>query len=753
LVTAVGAGTCNIIYTVTGGCNGTPTALQPYTVTSNASAGSVTAGTTPQCTGQTTTYAVSGEVLGGGAGGWTSDDISVATVNAATGLVTAVGAGTCNIIYTVTGGCNGTPTSSQPYTVTPNASAGTVTAGTTPQCTGQTTTYTVSGEVLGGGTGGWTSDDISVATVNAATGLVTAVGAGTCNIIYTVTGGCNGTPTAQQSQTVNDLPNATFSYTGTPYCSNATDPLPTFNGGGVAGTFSSTPGLVFISTATGEVDLSASTAGTYTVANTIAAGSGCPQVQESGSITITTAPTATISYSGSPYCSNAVSASVTLIGTTGGVYSSVPAGLSINASTGEVNIGSSTPGNYTVTYNIAALGGCGVVKAVTSVIITQIPTAVISYSGSPYCTNAGIIPVTLTGIFGGDYSSLPVGLSLNTVNGAVDAGLSTPGTYTVSYTIAAVGGCSAVTATSPFIITPPVGTPVFIIGATSTRTQGAGTITYNATATNSTDITYTLSPAGTSSINPASGEVTWDPSYSGTAFITASASGCGGPATAIHTVTVNSSAISLNLKVFLEGYYTGSSTMRTAIAYIGGHFISKWGMTITDTITVVLHDASDYNIVVYTAYGVPLHTNGQANASIPGIYYNGSYFISIKQRNHLEAVSAAAVLLNATSVNYNFSDQSSKTYENNVKDISGNGLVWGLYSGDITQAGMEYHTTPNPTQDGMIDQDDLYYVFDSYLNGDYGYYYQDINGDGMVDITDLYLTFDNYLLGVYVATP
>ena len=77
--------------------------------------------------------------------------------------------------------------------------------------------------------------------------------------------------TATSSITITALPVATFSYTGTPYCQNAANPSPTFSGGGVAGTFSSTAGLVFVSTATGQINLSASTPGTYTVTNTIAA--------------------------------------------------------------------------------------------------------------------------------------------------------------------------------------------------------------------------------------------------------------------------------------------------------------------------------------------------------------------------------------------------------------------------------------------------------------------------------------------------
>jgi hypothetical protein len=86
--------------------------------------------------------------------------------------------------------------------------------------------------------------------------------------------------------TVTPLPVATFNYSGTPYCQDAANPLPGFSGGGVAGTFSSTPGLVFVSPATGQVDITSSTPGSYSVTNTIAAAGGCGIVIETSPITI-----------------------------------------------------------------------------------------------------------------------------------------------------------------------------------------------------------------------------------------------------------------------------------------------------------------------------------------------------------------------------------------------------------------------------------------------------------------------------------
>ena len=231
-------------------------------------------------------------------------------------------------------------------------------------------------------------------------------------------GGC-AAQTATTSVTITALPVATFSYTGSPYCQNAANPSPTFSGGGVAGTFSSTAGLVFVNTATGQINLSASTTGTYTVTNTIAASGGCAAVTATSSITITTLP---CSYD--QLCGKSIlffsrwSAGSDTDRYSGGTYSST-AGLTINAATGAITPSTSTAGTYTVTYTMAAAGGCAAQTATTSVTITKLPAATISYAGSPFCSSlVGAQAVTQTGTAGGTYSST-AGLTINAATGAI----------------------------------------------------------------------------------------------------------------------------------------------------------------------------------------------------------------------------------------------------------------------------------------------------------------------------------------------
>ncbi|RYE18781.1 MAG: hypothetical protein EOP51_21230, partial [Sphingobacteriales bacterium] len=124
-------------------------------------------------------------------GVWSSATPAVATINAATGVLTPVSAGTTVITYAVTvGSCISTATK----TITVNG----VIPVSAPAavCVGSTAALSPNS----GGT--WTSSNTAVATVNATTGIITGVASGTVSFTYT-NSTCSATTT---NVTVNTAP-------------------------------------------------------------------------------------------------------------------------------------------------------------------------------------------------------------------------------------------------------------------------------------------------------------------------------------------------------------------------------------------------------------------------------------------------------------------------------------------------------------------------------------------------------------------
>ncbi|GAA4331923.1 hypothetical protein GCM10023149_37970 [Mucilaginibacter gynuensis] len=101
---------------------------------------------------------------------------------------------------------------------------------------------------------------------------ISATTPGSYIITYTYQGLCPGSYSAPII--INANPKPEFAYNG-PYCQNQANPTPVFNLGTGPGVFSATPGgLVFVNVTTGQIDLRASTPGTYQVTNTVTLSDG-----------------------------------------------------------------------------------------------------------------------------------------------------------------------------------------------------------------------------------------------------------------------------------------------------------------------------------------------------------------------------------------------------------------------------------------------------------------------------------------------
>ncbi len=188
----------------------------------------------------------------------------------------------------------------------------------------------------------------------------------------------------------------------------------------------------------------------------------------------------------------------------------------------------------------------------------------------------------------------------------------------------------------------------------------------------------------------------------------------------------------LNLTLFLEGLYNGSSTMRKAMNAGGPQFPG----TTADQIQVELHNPANYSNIVYTASNVNLSTTGQASTTIPSAY-SGSYFLTIKHRNSIETVSSASVSMAGATINYNFNVPAKAYGGNLVMMIDG---IYTIYGGDVNQ-------------DGTVDISDMTLADNDAAAFINAYVPTDINGDATVDISDMTIIDNNASSFVTSVTP
>ncbi len=265
------------------------------------------------------------------------------------------------------------------------------------------------------------------------------------------------------------------------------------------------------------------------------------------------------------------------------------------------------------------------------------------------------------------------------------------------------------------LITPPL-EPVLLLPVNNATgvsltpfmdwTDVAGTTTYRLQiATNSTftNIVYNNALIATSEFTVPSGYLIGSTQYYWR--VAAINSGGQGNYSSPFTFTTRQTFF-LNLKVFLEGFYNAGTQVKDSLkVYLAN-----------PTTPFALRDSS--NALIDSLGNTSISF---ANAT------NGSYFIIVKHRNHLETWTAAPQVFSTGNItNYNFTDNITKAYGSNMKQV---GSVFVLYGGDANQDGYV-----NPTD---------YTLFKAQF-GLSDYKAADFNGDGFVDGYDTPIIYNNF---------
>ncbi|WP_305069027.1 PKD-like domain-containing protein, partial [Flavobacterium sp. LMO9] len=158
-------------------------------------------------------------------------------------------------------------------------------------------------------------------------------------------------------------------------------------------------------------------------------------------------------------CINSAITNITLAttGATGATFAGLPAGVTGSWSGNVATIIGTPTVSGTFNYTVTTTGGCPPATA-TGTITVDIPnTASISYPLPLYCVAEAPVAVVITGTgnyTGGQFSAIPVGLSINASSGLITPAASTPGTYQVNYLVPSNGACSSFIVSTTITIAP-----------------------------------------------------------------------------------------------------------------------------------------------------------------------------------------------------------------------------------------------------------------------------------------------------------
>ncbi len=490
VVTGQASGTSTITYTLSGGCFSTSQ------VTVNALPSPIP-GTTTLCQGNTTSLTEAG------GGTWISANTAVASVDPASGTVTAIGAGSTNITYTLPTGC------ATGALVSVNASPAPI-SGPINACVGSSATLT---DVAGGGT--WQSANTAVASIGPASGVINPISAGTSTITYTLPTGCSVTSTFG----VTSFPVIYTVIGGGSYCAGGTGVHVRINGSDIGASYQLyNTGLSSGSPVIGTgavLDFGAKTAaGSYEViANP---GTSCAATMlGSVNVVVNPVPTAYSVAGGGDYCSGGTGVHIFLSNSASGVnyqlmVGGVPsAGGAFPGASAPIDFGAkTTSGSYTVVGTNSSTGCTATMSGAASIIIDALPSVFSVTGGGAYCAGATGEHVGLSNSASGiNYQLLVGGVpSSSPVSGTgspIDFGVfTTNGVYAVT-AINPTTACSSNMSGSVLVTVNPWPTAYLVTGGGNYCAGGTGVhVGLNASTPG---VNYQLFNSGIASGSPISG--------------------------------------------------------------------------------------------------------------------------------------------------------------------------------------------------------------------------------------------------------
>ncbi|MFH1120447.1 MAG: C25 family cysteine peptidase [Bacteroidota bacterium] len=351
---------------------------------------------------------------------------------------------------------------------------------------------------------------------------------------------------------------------------------------------------------------------------------------------------------------------------------------------------------------------------------TEIKTNYINVLQVDYC-----IPTYTTGTSAGDYITL---VQLGSINNATGASASPYYTYYSNLSTDLTPGSAYTITLSPGTYSSGNYVAVWIdFNRNSVFDTGEklGTISISPTPATGT-ITFTVPADAAAGITRMRVREVWNNSN----FDACTTYSYG--ETEDYNINIQSTDRTLNLTVLLESLYNGNGTMRKAQGAGGDQYSGNTA----DQVSVELHSASDYSVIVHTEQYVNLSTAGALSIALPGSH-NGSYYITVKHRNSIETTTKQPVSFGGSLITYDF-DGPEQAFGNNLLQMIDGHYV--IYCGDVNL-------------DGIIDTGDITPVDNDAGNFATGYLPTDVNGDGTVDTGDMTILDNNAANFTGTITP